>query len=147
MATKEDFANAYRKFPPGKSEFFYMKYLSIHNIHHHSFIEILIILSLFLPFIIEIIFCCLNLSIVYKLIPTLFYVFSFALFGVYWSIIWYKRKKRFKKIREYLGVSKKEYKELIEAYFYNRYPSTKEYLQFNCKTKNNDDKCQKKNYC
>jgi len=133
MLTKEDFAHAYKKFPPSKSELFFLKYVSMHNLHNHFLIESIIILAFFTPFIIELVFYALNYSLIYKIIPSAIYILGFFLFGVYWTIIWYKKNKRFKQIRKYLGISKKEYKQLVEAYFYHRYPSIKEYIKFNCK--------------
>lgn len=130
---KEQFVEAYKKFPPSKYELFFLKNVSFHSIKDNIFPAMVILIALLLPFIFEIICCSLEMPYICKLIPTLIYSFILFVFGVLWGLLMIKKYKRFEKIRKYLGVSKEDYKGLIAGYYKSRYPSTEKYIKYNAK--------------
>jgi len=131
MITKEEFEIAYRKFPPSKIEMFFIKYVSIISIYDNKITIAIISLFLIFPFIVQFLFHLLNFSKPYKLIPSFIYVFVLAILGIFGYIVWHKKTKRYNNIRVYLGVSKEEYKSMINMYYYNQYPSAKDFI-LNC---------------
>lgn len=135
IATKQEFEEAYRKFSPSKFELFYIENMSIHSLRDDKYIYFIIIFICFLPFLTEVTFYLLDLSPILKAIPTFVYIFFLTLLGTCWSILWYKRHKRYEKIRKYLNISKEEYKNLVNVYFYNRYPNLEKYIEYNSKNK------------
>jgi hypothetical protein len=132
MVTKNDFEEAYKKFPPSRYELFFMKYISIHSIQENKWV-LLIPIMLMIPFFFELIFCTLKMSQIFQIIPSCIYIFLTLTIGIYWISIYSKKEKRLKRIRTYLGVSKKEYQDLINMYYYHRYKSTEKYIKFNSK--------------
>jgi len=132
MTTRTEFENVYRKFSPDKYELFFLKYISAHGIRETSwFILVSIILSI--PFLAQLFFSIFHYSFCINFIIHMIYILLITLFGVYWITIFIKKKKRLSKIRKYLGISKEEYKELIDLYFYNRYRDVNDYIKFNSK--------------
>jgi len=137
---KEEFVEAYKKFPPSKYELFFLKNISVHSITDNKWPGIIILLVLFFPFICEIFCQTLHLPYIYKMIPSYIYIVILFLFGILWTILIIKKSKRFKKIRNYLNVSKEEYKNLIQGYYCNRYSSMEKYIKYNSKNKKNQEK-------
>lgn len=129
MIEKQKFEEVYRQFSPSKCEMFYIKYLSVASLHEHRFITWTISIGLLLPFLLSI--CCeaFHLNQLLETIASTIYITILALSGLGGLLIWYKRKTRFDKIRKELNISKKEWKELVEVYYYKqRFPTTKEYI-------------------
>jgi hypothetical protein len=131
MITRKDFEEAYKKFPPQGHELFFLKYISIHSLYENRWFIFVISLILLIPFLSEVFFYLFSFCRIYKIAPNLIYILILAFLGFYLYIIWYKKHKRFKKIRKYLGVSKKEFQNLVKMYFYHRYPNTKKYIEYN----------------
>jgi hypothetical protein len=130
MVTKEEFENAYRKFPPSKAELFFMTYISVHSLRNNLHIVISALIFLLLPLIAQISFHYCDISHIIELLPTFTYALILAFLGIYWNIIWFKKYKRYKKIRKYLNLSKKEYRDIITMfYFKKRYPNIEEFLK------------------
>jgi len=102
MVTKEEFENAYRKFPPSKAELFFMTYISVHSLRNNLHIVISALIFLLLPLIAQISFHYCDISHIIELLPTFTYALILAFLGIYWNIIWFKKYKRYKKIRKYL---------------------------------------------
>jgi uncharacterized integral membrane protein len=132
---KTEFEEAYRKFPPGKLERFFLKNLSVHSISNKQIYVWIIILLLIIPLLIEITICVLNLPHFYRMFPNILYAILMAVTGIFWAKVLYNKRIRFKKIQEYLGITKEEFKEITEIYFYNRYSSTNDYITFHSKNK------------
>jgi len=131
MTTKTEFEKAYRKFPPSSFELFYLRYFSIHSLNDNKRIAIIITFSLLLPFLSGIIFQLLHFSKIIQIIPNLIYIFLFISVGTYLFIVWYKKRRRAEMVRKHLEISKEEYKNLINSYYYHRYPNLEKYVKYN----------------
>ena len=130
---KTEFEEAYRKFPPCKLERFFLKYISLHSVYNTYKYVIFIISLLILPLVFEIIGKSLGLSNICQIFPNLLYAIISSVVGILWSTVLIQKRKRMLKIQEYLGITKEEFKELTEIYFYNRYPSCDDFVTFNAK--------------
>lgn len=132
IITKAEFELAYKKFTISKAELFFMKYFSIHSIHNKVPAELLFILILVAPLLFAIMGEMINLSKSLTYLPSFIYAGFLALIGILMALIWSKKRRRIEKIRKYLGISKKQFNKIIQAYYYNRYDDTSEYLKYNC---------------
>lgn len=132
IITKVEFELAYKKFAISKAELFFMKYFSIHSIHNKVPAELLFIVILIAPFLFAVVGEVLNLSKAFTYIPSFIYAGFLAVIGLLMAIIWSKKRKRIEKIRKHLGISKKHFDKIVQAYYYNRYNDTDEYLRYNC---------------
>jgi len=129
MITKEQFENAYRKFPPSRCESFYLKNLSISSLQLNSGVAIILTLGLAAPFLFAIIGHTLKWPMACTYIPSFIYSGILALMGFWAFLIWLKRHKRLSNIRKELGCTKKEYTEIVKKYYYeNYYPDIKDYI-------------------
>lgn len=135
MLTKQEFEEAYQKFPPCKCELFFLKYLSVHSLYDNRWLAVVISILLVFPFLLWVLFNSMDLSLAVKFIPSCIYILMLTMFGTYWLLIWFKKKIRLEKVRKHLGISKEEYQELIIAYYYHRYPSVKAFISHNSKIK------------
>jgi len=129
MITKEQFENAYRKFPPSRCESFYLKNLSISSLNLNPGVAIIITLGLAVPFFFAILGHALKWPLVCTYIPSFVYAGILAIIGFLTFLIWTKRHKRISNIRKELGCTKKEYGEIVKKYYYeNYYPDIKDYI-------------------
>lgn len=129
MITKEQFEKAYIKFTPAKHELFYLKHLSAATLHIKPISAILISLILIIPFIFALLINFSEYSKIYMRIPSLVYAIILAIVGTYGLIIRIKRIKRIKNICKELNISKQQYEEIVERYYYeNYYPDIKDYI-------------------
>ena len=129
MITKQKFEEVYRMFPPSPCEMFYIKYLSVASLHEHRIATWIISIGLMLPFLLSL--CCeaFNMNHFWYAFTSTTYIIILALSGLGGLLIWRKRKIRFEKIRKELNITKKEWKELVEIYYYKqRYPNTKDFI-------------------
>jgi uncharacterized membrane protein YjdF len=131
MITKAQFEEAYRKFPPSKFELFFLKYVSIHSLRENKWILIILPLFLTLPLISCTISCYLDLLPIYKEISSAIYILLLTFFGIHWFLVTLKKKNRLEKVRKYLGITKEEFQDLINAHFYHRYPNAEKYIKYN----------------
>jgi hypothetical protein len=131
MVTRIEFEEAYKKFSPDTCELFFLKYISLHSLYDNKLTAVSIGLIALFPLSLEILFQLLNFSHIWIVIPSYIYIFLLALIGIYWLRIWTKKRKRFEKIRKYLNITKEEYKKIIEIYFYHRYSSISDYINYN----------------
>jgi hypothetical protein len=132
---KTEFEEAYRKFPPSKIKLFFLKYLSIHSITLNNRYVWALIILLVLPLIIEITICAFDLPHSYRVFPNILYAILMPAAATFWTIVLLKKQKRLKNIQDYLGISKEEFKEITDIYFYNRYNSSKDFITFHSKNK------------
>jgi len=135
MLTKQEFEEAYRKFPPGKCEMFFLKYFSIHSLRDNKWLAVTVSLLLILPLVFELLFNLLHFCAALMFLPSCVYIVLLGLAGGFWLKIWFKKKSRLEKIRKYLNVTEKDYQDLITAYYYHRYPSAKAFISHNSKIK------------
>lgn len=134
MITQKEFEEAYRKFPPSKAELFFISNISVHSIKNNKPLVITALIFLLIPLFATIGFHYCDITRVFELLPSLVYALILAFLGIYWNVIWFKKYKRFKKIRNYLGISKKEYNEIVKLYYFKkRYPNIEDYLKQNSK--------------
>lgn len=130
---KTEFEEAYKKFPPCKLERFFLKYISLHSVYDTYKYVIFIIALLVFPLMFEIIGKSLGLSNVCQIFPNLLYAIISSVVGIVWSTVLVQKRKRLLKIQKHLGITKEEFKELTEIYFYNRYSSCDDFVTFNAK--------------
>jgi len=135
MLTKQEFEEAYRKFPPCKCELFFLRYVSMHSLQENKLFALIISIGVLFPILLEIIFHYFNFSWCSKMIPPMLYSVMLIIFGTYWLTIWNIKRKRVEKIRKSLNITKEEYKDLITIYYYHRYPSMKDFVDYNSKIK------------
>jgi uncharacterized protein YacL len=130
MITKKQFETAYRKFPPSKCELFYIKYISASSLYRNVWPVIISSIGLILPFLVTIISPLLTeLSFCVYLIIDIFYVCVLASIGVYLFITSYNRRIRIRNICKELNITKQQYKEIVNKYYYeNYYPDIKDYI-------------------
>jgi hypothetical protein len=128
MITKEKFEDAYRKHMPSTVESIYLKYVSLISIHENRFFTAFFGVFLILPFILSLISNFHIIPAVFNTIADITYISLLTILGILFLIIWYKRYKRFEKIRKYLGISRKEYINIVNEYYY-----TKRYKKINIK--------------
>jgi hypothetical protein len=141
MISKQEFEAAYRKFPPSPAEMFFIKHISIHSAHNNLLVIMIIAFLLMAPFITEVILHSVHARGIYKLIPSFSYMFILAFLGIFIYYAWLKKSQRYNKIRKHLGISKQEYRKLIDTHYYNRYLSTEDYVKYNTKNSHNGDMC------
>lgn len=118
MVSKQEFEEAYNKFPPRKIEIFYFKYFSTQTLQENKWLGWIVALILFIPLLIGFIMTVCNSPIELIKIPGLIQAGMLVLFAIPWISIWYVHKFRIKKIRKSLGISKAEYQELVNKYYY-----------------------------
>jgi len=134
MTAKKDFENAYRKFSPEGMELFFIKYFSINSLYEHRWIGIITSLALAFPMLFLIIRRILELPCIYVKEVNILYMIALGIVSIHLLFIFLRRLNRYKKIRNYLGISKKEFKELVDAYYLKKkYISTEEYIKQNTK--------------
>ena len=127
--TKKQFETTYRKFSPSKIELFYIKHISVATLYHNILPTIIGSVGLMFPFLIAFVGKVFNLPHAFIAIPSYIYICIIALMGVLSLVIWHKRQIRIRKIRKELNISKKEYKEIVDKYYYhNYYPDIKDYI-------------------
>lgn len=128
MISKEEFENAYRKFPPKGHEAFFIRYFSMYNLSGNKLAAILTSLFLILPFLSEVLLKTSGFTYVMNIILRYSYILILAILGSFWFVTWYKKSQRYKKIRKYLNISNKEYKEIIDTY-YIKYPTIENFIK------------------
>jgi hypothetical protein len=128
MISKEEFEIAYRKFPPSLIESIYITYISVHSLRDNKLLAILLTLAALFPFLLEILFRLLHLSKRILIIPDYIYIFLLAAIGIISFTLWFKIRRRYNKIRKYLNISKEEYKKMVKMYYYNQYPTIKDFI-------------------
>jgi hypothetical protein len=129
MITKKQFEDSYRKFPPCKCELFYMRYLSISSLSQNIWAALLISLGLMLPFIFATVAEILGWPPACTYVPSFMYAGLLAIIGVYSSVIWYKRQCRIRNICKDLNITRMQYENLVDKYYYkNYYPDIKDYI-------------------
>ena len=119
MITKEQFEKVYNKYPPKKAEIFYFKYFSQQTLQENKWLGWLVALILFIPFLFGFIFAVLN-KIELAKIPALVQAGLLVAFAIPWITVWYIHLFRIRRIRKELGVSREEYKKLVDKFYYNR---------------------------
>lgn len=130
MISKKEFEDAYRKFPPNSHEKFFIERLSIHSLRSNRWTIGLFALFLLIPLLSEIACNLLNLSAICRLIPNLMYIIILAAIGIYVLYTHHKKSERLNKIRKYLKLSRKQFKHVIDTYYYNRYPTLEKYVKY-----------------
>lgn len=133
MITKQEFEDAYEKFPPSKFEIYLIKHASLYNLRNNKLIILIISLFLILPFLIELIYHLFSISHNELSIPNLIYIILLAILGINMSILLYKRHKRYNKIRKELQLTKKDYEKVVDMYYHNNYLNTADYVKNNAK--------------
>jgi len=129
MISKEQFEGAYRKFPPDKYESFYLKYISLHSLQRNKLPILIIFTGLIFPFIFASIGYILEWSKELTYIPSFIYAALLACIAIIQLIIWNKKNVRYKKIKKYLNISNKKYKDLINKYYHNKYVNVIDYIK------------------
>lgn len=128
--TKEQFEDAYRNFLPSKIESFYIKNtLAIYSLYRRKWLAIIICAALLIPFILGILFYVCKLPHIFIDIQSFIYSIILAYISINWFIIWQKRKKRYEKIRNFLGVSKKEFQEIINIHYCHTHIDTDTFIK------------------
>lgn len=130
---KTEFEEAYKKFPPCKLERFFLKYISLHSVHDTYKYVIFIISILVLPLLFEIIAKSFGLGHICQVFPNLLYAIISSVVGVVWSTMLIQKRRRLIKIQKYLGITKEEFNQLTEIYFYNRYSSSSDFIEYHSK--------------
>jgi hypothetical protein len=129
--SRKQFEDAYRKFPPGKFELYFLKYHSVYSLKALISTELILSIMLLLPFLFALLGHFFNWSKSFTYVPSFIYAGILAVLGIYMLLIWYKKAVRIRKLRKYLNISKKQYQNLLNIYFYNRYSTLEEYLEYN----------------
>jgi hypothetical protein len=131
MTTKIDFEKAHKKFSSSKSavELFYLRRFSICDLNSKR----IIIASFFLifPFLLSLLFYLLNFSDIMRILVTCVYILLVTVIGICIFSVWRKRKKIVENVIKYLNISKKEYYNLANSYYYDTYPDLERYIKYN----------------
>ena len=133
MISKEEFEKIYKETPISNCELFFLKHISFHSLYNNKFITILIALITLLPLTAEILFKIFNFPLVYHIIPATLYIIVIAILGIMWLKLICLRNSRLEKIRKKLNITKEEYIDLINLYYYNRYPSLENHIKYKTK--------------
>ena len=134
MTTRVKFEEAYRKFPPSKFELFYINNtLATYNIYKRKRLVLAVCIILILPMILELIFTMLHLPYAYRIIPEGSYFIILAFISINWFLIWHIRHKRYKNIKNYLRITQKEFQKAINAFYYNNYANSVDFIKSNAK--------------
>jgi uncharacterized protein YacL len=129
MITKKRSEEVYRKFSPNSLELFYIRRISLASLYRNARTIIPLVIVLLLPFITVILVKVYHLSHILTILSTFIYVAILMILGVTTFIVWYKRMVRIKNICKELNISRKEYNELVDKYYYkNYYPDIKDYI-------------------
>lgn len=129
MITKKQFETVYRKHLPKKWELAYIKYVSIASLSQNVVPFIFSALGLIAPLFLSALACILKWNHIFITFGWGFYICVLAIIGVLYAHIWCKRQKRIKNICKDLNISKYQYEELVDRYYYhNYYPDIKDYI-------------------
>jgi len=117
MITKEMFMEVYNKYPPSKLSLFFHKYFSGDNVKNKNRLpRSLFRAFLFVSFWIGFGAAVFN-SMKLATIMGIFIGVLLVVVGVPWIFTWYQHFFRIRKIRRKLGLSRKEYDDLVYLYF------------------------------
>lgn len=116
MITKEQFWEAYNKYPPTEIEEFYFRFFSTNTKPEDRWITWVIFGIFFIPFIIGMIGTMANASEALIWTSTIALAGLLVPFSLAWIYIWFAHNFRIRKIRKLLGVSRKEYNQLADMY-------------------------------
>lgn len=128
---KTEFEKAYKNFPPGKLEKFFLTNISPHGFNRKIGYVWLMIILLIIPLILELTILFFNLAPIYRIFPNIFYAILMASAGISWAAVMIQKQKRLNKIREYLCLNKEEFKQILDIYFHNRYSTCDDFITFN----------------
>lgn len=127
--TKKQFEKTYRKYPPTKCELFYIKHISASSLSRNLWPALFTCLGLFIPFLITLMAKILNFHESLGIICSIIYGLVLAGIGIYYFLIWNKRRKRIENICKDLNITMKQYEEVVNLYYYENYfPDIKDYI-------------------
>jgi len=128
---KEQFENAYRKFPPTKFERFFIKHIiNLNTTYAKRWVILAIFFILVIPLLIMILFNVKLLTVKYINILELFYSFLLAFIGIIWWILWYLKRNRYNKIRKEINISKQQFNRIIKIYYFSSsYPTIQDIIE------------------
>lgn len=115
--TKEQFLNAYNRFPPSKWVKFVFKYFSKKTAVDDEWLRKSIISFLLFLFLVGFVGTILKWGTPVMKLATLTFVFVLVVVGIIMSTGAILNNLRIRKIRKLLGVSRYEYNKLVDKYF------------------------------